>query len=147
MVTGNEDKIKVLEKALVILELELSMYLGVCDAINTAVSILEFPAVFRDAKLYGIELPERRYFDSQEETRLFSYPCTLEGRQQRIEVLQEAIQKLKAMNTEERKAIIDKIIYTQFRGVRMDNIYYNDRFNALNKLSDEELLGQNSELN
>ena len=51
------------------------------------------------------------------------------------------------MNQQERTVIIDKIIRSQFRGVRMDNIYYNDRFNALNKLSDEELLKQNPELN
>lgn len=51
------------------------------------------------------------------------------------------------MNQQERKAIIEKIIRSQFRGVRMDEIYYNDRFTALSKLSDQELLKQNPELN
>lgn len=150
----NEDKIKVLEKAVEIISLELSMYFGICDALNFATNRLDQHDVFRNPKFYGIVLPDRIYRnrlneDGTEGSLMFSYPCTLEGRQQRIEVLQNAINKLKptTMNKQERTAIIDKIIRSQFRGVRLDEIYYNDRFTALNKLTDEELLKQSPELN
>jgi hypothetical protein len=39
-----------------------------------------------------------------------------------------------------RQELIDKIIWSQYKGMRMDDTYYNDRYNALNKLSDEVLL-------
>jgi hypothetical protein len=43
------------------------------------------------------------------------------------------------MDASKRNELIHKIIVTQFKGVRMDSTYYNDRFNALEKLTDVQL--------
>lgn len=148
-VESNNDKIKVLERALNILKLEKSLNFGICDAINFAVKYLDYPSMFSNPSYYGIELPQKIY-DGVCLRNLFSYPCTLEGRQQRIEVLETAINNLKGnnMNKQEREALIDKVIKSQYSGARpIDYLVYTDKFNALNKLSDEELLKQNPELN
>lgn len=144
-----DDPIKALEMALNIFKLEKSLNFGICDALNFAVKYLDYPSMFSNPSYYGIELPEKIY-DGVCRRNLFSYPCTLEGRQQRIEVLQEAINRLKqpTMNKQEREAFIDKLIKSQHKGARpIDYLVYTDRFNALNKLSDEELLKQNPDLN
>lgn len=95
--TDNEDKIKILEKALTILELELSLAFGICDAIMVANrDYFQYPAIFRDPKFYGIVLPDVEYSSTEGGAALFSFPCTLAGRQQRIEVLKEAIKKLQS---------------------------------------------------
>lgn len=41
-----------------------------------------------------------------------------------------------------RADIIDRIIHRDFKGMKMDNIYYNDRFAALDKLTDEQLIDE-----
>jgi len=52
------------------------------------------------------------------------------------------------MTQQEREAVIDKIIRSQHRGAgKIDYIFYNDRFNALAKLTDSQLLQQNPNLN
>lgn len=43
------------------------------------------------------------------------------------------------METLTKDQLIDKIIWSQFKGMKMDQIFYNDRYNALSKLSIEEL--------
>ena len=90
------DKIKVLETALQILIDDKSMYTGICDVVGFAVRELNYPIEVREPSIYGIDLPPRKYYTSDGEYLAFSYPCTLEGRQQRIEVLEEAIKKLKS---------------------------------------------------
>lgn len=139
MTTATEDKIKVLESAIHYLRNNGNLH-GICDAIMFSCGSL--PDV---PKFYGITLPPRKY--AYCDVYAFSFPLTKAGKQQRIKFLEKAIKKLKKMTQQERTSIIDKIIWSQFKGVRMDNIYYNDRFNALNKLSDSELLKQNPELN
>ena len=144
--TVNDDKIKVLEKAVQYIK-NNDNYTGICDGLNSGRYELDLDGQFREPSLYGIELPPKVYYTSDGEYQVFSYPCTAEGKQQRIEVLQEAINRLKTMTQDERRQVINKIIISTFKGVKMDAIYFNDRFEALNKLSDEELLNQNSELN
>ncbi len=43
------------------------------------------------------------------------------------------------MKDEQRKELIDRIIKNEFRSIKMDDIRYSDRFNALSKLPDWEL--------
>ena len=144
----NADKIKVLEKAIQWLETE-DNYFGICDAIRFSSNELHMANGFREPIDYGIQLPPKVYHTSDGQELAFCYPCTSEGKQQRIEVLQQAINRLKTntMTQDERRQVINKIIIMTFKGVKMDAIYFNDRFEALSKLSDEELLGQQADLN
>lgn len=44
------------------------------------------------------------------------------------------------MTTSERNTLIDEIIYSTYKGVgKMDGLVYNDKFTALDKLTDEDL--------
>lgn len=96
----NEDKIKVLEFAIQEL-MNHDISFGICDALNFAVDMTYLPSIFRNPKHYGIILPPKEYASKQYASKLgwtplFSYPCTKEGKQQRIKVLQGAIKKLQS---------------------------------------------------
>lgn len=93
--TDNEDKIKVLERAIEWITGE-DNYTGICDALNYARYSLKLPSLFSEPSFFNIVLPPRTYYGRSLMNAIFSYPCTKEGKQQRIEVLKQAIKKLQS---------------------------------------------------
>lgn len=93
--TDNEDKIKVLEEAILLLEND-DNYTGICDVIRDACYLLgDENDITENPKFYGIILPEPKYKTTDGRT-VFCYPCNDEGKKQRIEIIKEAIKKLQS---------------------------------------------------
>lgn len=84
----NEDKIKVLERAIEYLQ-HNRLTTGICDALSFSCGTLP-----GDPRFYGIILPPRKYKFLG--WPAFAYPLTTGGKITRINVLKKAIKKLQS---------------------------------------------------